>query len=476
MSEGKILCRSFLPERKLLFILFGFALLVRLTIAGAYLNAYDTEWNIMWGQQFADHFFSAYQYTTDLDYPPLYFYPLLLVGKLTLLPAVGGYPPLRMIAIKFFPCLTDSLTCVILYALGRKRSVTVGLTMTALWAVNPATLFNCACWGQTDCVLICLAALLFATLEGKHAVLSAALFAAMCCTKLQGLYLAPVVGMELLTLCFGPLHYRSFRFSRVTREQCERFLRCAGAAVGVFAVVYLPFMIGAAVDHPADFVGFWQNFLKPLTVYGGGVDKYPYISMNADNLYMLLGLNGVNDATELLPFLSASRLGTFFLLGSVGMTVAVYLVGRRHSHWLAAYLLLEGIFMLTCRQHERYQIVTLVMLAGALLQTADKRLFDLLAWQSLVVFVNQCRILSAVREKTGWWHYYYAADVEQGAAWVAGNSVIGSVNAFVNVCLFAVSVTLALRFFFDRDPREPLSERLRRTAYPRLFQKGSAGQ
>ena len=202
------LSREHFPYRRALFYLAGFALLLRLFVGASYVHSYDVEWNIMWGVELKDGFFSAYAHVRALDYPPLYLYPLYFVGRVVSLPSVYGYPPMRMLAIKLIPCLCDSLTCVVLFAVARKKDQLLGLLAAALWAVNPAAIFNCACWGQTDCVLLCMAALLMLSLQEKHVTAAGVLWAAMCSTKLQGLYLTPVVGMEVLTICFGSLHPR----------------------------------------------------------------------------------------------------------------------------------------------------------------------------------------------------------------------------------------------------------------------------
>ena len=461
---------------------FFFALLLRLTIAGLYLNAYDTEWNIMWGIELGDGFFSAYAHVHSLDYPPLYLYPLYVVGRLMTITEAAGYIPLRMVVIKFMPCLTDSLTCVVLYKLGAKRDNIWGLAGAALWAVNPATIFNCAFWGQTDCVLLCMAALLFAALGERRLVAAGVLFTAMCSTKLQGLYLAPVVGMEVLTICFGSLHYKRFHFKNIKREQVKEFLKFAAAAAGTFAVIYLPFMIGAAAASQDKWAGFWL----PLTVYREGVDKYPYITMNADNFYMWYDKNGANDSIKVLPFISASSLGTFFLLGSVLAVVAVYVFGRRNSHWLAAYLLMEGIFMLTCRQHERYQILTLILLMGALLRIADKRIFTVFTLQSLIIFINQARVLGAVRERSLWWTNYQTTNemmnglmheslgqvAARGTWWVNHSREIARYNSFLNICVFFASIVLVLRFYFDKKYKRPFIKRAKEWLHSNLSEWG----
>ena len=450
----------FSAPRAIGYIVF-FALLIRLVIAVSYLNSYDTEWNIMWGVQLGEGFFSAYSHVNALDYPPLYLYPLYYVGRLVNVESIGGYPPLRMLAIKFVPCLTDSLTCIVLYRLASRRNKILGLFAATLWALNPAGIFNCACWGQTDCVLMFMAALLMLALDERHVTAAGVLWAAMCSTKLQGLYLTPVVGMEVLTICFGSLHPNEFSFSGIRKPAVMRFVRFVCAAAGTLGIVYLPFMVGSAISRFHPEMGFWTRFFRPITVYSDGVAKYPYITLNADNLYMLCGLNGIKDENYLLTGVSYSLLGSIFLLLSMAAVVAVYIWGRRRSHWLAGFMFMQCIFMLTCRQHERYQIVALVLLIGGLITVADRRLLTLFSLNSLVIFFNQFRVLSSVREGTDWWKYYrYHSGT---AEWMAQRTDYAKLNSLLNVILFFASMVFVMRYFFDEKYSKPIVSRLSET-------------
>lgn len=423
------------PWKNMLFMIFSFALLVRFAVGLTYSNSYDTEWNIMWGVELGEGFFSAYSHVTALDYPPLYLYPLYVVGRLIEMDWIGGYQPFRMLAIKFVPCVMDSLTCLILYRLGSRRSNALGLFAAGAWAMNPASIFNCAFWVQTDCVMMCMAALLFMLLAEKKLVLSGVVYAALCSTKLQGLYLTPVVGMELLAICFGSLNVRDFKHSNINFKGIKKFLKFAGAAVITALVIFVPFMIGSG------------SVKLPLSVYTGGVDKYPYCTLNADNVYMLLGLNWVKDSAEILHGVSISLLGNIFLVLAVLAVVAIYIFGKRRSHWLAAFMLMECIFMLTCRQHERYQIMTLIMLAGAFLQIADKRLLTIFYMHVFVIFANQARVL--------WYVHEY-----QTAAWCNYHHIFRIINTILNVILFIVSMTFVFRYYFDSNYEMPLMKRI----------------
>ena len=470
------------PWKRFVCRIFLFALLVRLLIAGAYVHSFDTEWNIMWGVQLAQlsreqlfGFYKAYSYVSSLDYPPLYLYPLRLVGGLMLKTDIGGYPPLRMVVLKFFPCLLDSLSSVVLYRLGSKRSRMIGLAGAALWAVNPATIINCAFWGQTDCVLMLAAALLFLSLTERHIVASGVLFALMCSTKLQGLYLAPIVGMEILTICFGSVNVRDFKRSSLNLTNFLKLTRFGLAVVLTFLVVYLPFMVGSLFSPYNAAASGLEKFFQPLTVYGEGLKKYPYVTLNADNLYMLLNLNGKKDNISFFFGVSYELAGKLFLVVLILSVVMIYLLGRRCSHWLTGYFFINCVFMLTCRQHERYQIMVLILLAGAFMELADRRLLTLLSFHILVISVNQFRILASVRENSHWWWYYntpmrsmkqmlesdMAAVKENGVAWLEHNATIGRVNAAVNVCLFVISTVFVLRFVWDRRPMQPFLLRVK---------------
>ena len=430
-----------------------FALLLRLIIAASYLNSFDTEWNIMWGVQLSEGFFNAHTHVSQLDYPPLYLYPLFVVGKLINNPTIGGYPPFRMLAIKFIPCLCDSLTCAVLYAIARRRDRRIGMLAAVMWAVNPAAILNCACWGQTDCVLMFLVALLMLSLQEKRVTAAGILWAVMCSTKLQGLYLTPVVRMEVLTICFGSLHPKQFSLSKALKDDDAviRFIKFICASLGTLVLVYLPFMIGCGFSEYQPGVFFTEKFFKPIMVYTEGVDKYPYCTLNGDNIYMLFGLNGIKDELQVMTGLSVATIGKIFLLLAVAGVVAVYIFGRRRSHWLAGFMFMECIFMLTCRQHERYQIVALVLLIGAFIQLADRRLLTLFGLQSLVIFFNQFRILSSSRESAGWWKYYKHA--EGSAEWLANKSNFAFVNSLFNLMLFIAAAVFAARYFCRETAR-----------------------
>lgn len=375
------------------------AFLLRLLMGVLYTNDLDTAWNLMWAQDLQNGFFTAYSHVRQLDYPPLYLYALGLVGRFAAIPGVMETNELRMLIIKFFPILFDSLSCLVLYRLGSRRSPLAGLSACALWAANPAAILNCALWGQTDCVMIFFLLAVFVLLFERKYYAAAVIYGLCITLKLQCAYLAPVVALELLK-GFG-----GFKDKRAWLKT----LKAVGLAFAAFTLVWLPFAIGAGKP------------LLPLDIYLGGFDTYQYVTLNADNIYGLFSLNWVSDSETLLGQ-GCAFFSTFSTISAVLLVAFSYFKSSRTVSFLSAVFLLECVFMLTVRQHERYQITVLIFLLCAVVTVGRRRWLAAFSAQSLIVLLNQLRVLLMANHSGGWQSY---ADTLQ------------AVNSFVNILLFA---------------------------------------
>ncbi len=413
---------SFLPSQTVWFfsgILF-FALLLRLFIAMAYQNSFDTEWYITWARGLQNGFFNAYDGHVGtshypLDYPPVYLYCLKLVGMALENPAVADYWPFRMLAIKFFPVLFDMLTIVVVYLIGKKRSEMAGLLAAAMWAMNPSIIFNCAAWGQTDSMMLFFLALVFWAFEDERPVLGAVLFAVSIATKMQCLYFAPVI---------------LFWFLR--KRAWKELGKALAAGAGALLIIYLPFMIGS------------RNPLLIFEIYIGGVESYPYINANACNLWGLWDNNLVFDQKSIfggtmnadgmmVGGFTYSMLGVLLTVGSIALVGFLMLFARRTNLWLDCLLLIQCLFMLTMRQHERYQISVLIFCLVAFLRLFDFRLFGLFLGLTMTTFLNQAVLLSRNHNTS--------------APWVQSYETIQAVVSVVNLLLFGYSVYLCIQYF-----------------------------
>ncbi len=259
------------------------------------------------------------------DYPPFNVYIFWFFGSLANALGIG-------IAniVKWVPNLFDLATAILIYYFVRKQSsFKLALTSTALYAFNPAVIFNTAIWGQYDAIYTFFLVLsLILALKSKPKF-SAVVFAIAILTKPQSIALAPL------------LIYLIFR-----KNGIKNLL----ASVAVFAatvfVVILPFE--------------WSNPVTFLSkIYFGAYSGYQYTSINAFNLWGIFGLWQPD--------------GNLFILGwalfGAFAVFTVYVLHKRFNvsgEWLAvfcAFMLFFAFFMLPTRIHERYLFPAISMLA-----------------------------------------------------------------------------------------------------------------
>ncbi len=197
-----------------------------------------------------------YSVVTFADYPPFNVYIFWFFGSLANATGIG-------IAniVKWVPNIFDLSTAGLIFYFVRKQSTfKIALTSTALYAFNPAVIFNTAVWGQYDAIYtFFLVISLMLALKSKPK-LSAVAFALAILTKPQGIALAPL------------LIYLIFR-----KNGIKNLLISAGAFAATVFVVILPFE--------------WTNPVTFLSkIYFGAYSGYQYTSINAFNLWGIFGL------------------------------------------------------------------------------------------------------------------------------------------------------------------------------------------
>ncbi len=379
-----------------------FAFVLRLCAAVFYENDYDTAWNLQWAADLQKGFFSAYDgHVWNLDYPPLYLYVLKIVGMITADPAISAFAPFRMLAIKFVPTLCDAFLCFMLFLFARDRSETLGIVACALWAINPAAIFNCGFWGQTDCVLLLFVPAVFFLMQKGRYTWACLLYALCLLLKFQAAYLAPVLLFELVRSSGG------FKSKKAWLETAKN----VGLAIALWLVMWVPFMIGA------------KNILLPIDVYLKGANTYPYINLNADNFYGLFNLNWQEEGA--FAFVSP-----VVLIALCVLTLAAYLKMPKMHVLSAAFLFSNSVFMLTTRQHERYQMLALLLLILVYIELRDRRLLYAFCAQCLIVLSNEARILALVNH---------------GGDWAEGIGTMQSVNSLFNIALFVFIFFVIMR-------------------------------
>ena len=147
-----------------------FSLCIRLFAGYTYLHRFDLNYYIAWSTGVHNGLFDAYEHITSLDYPPMWLFPMYIVGFFTTNPEIQVVEPYYILALKIFQILFDVAIIPMIYVVLRKKNQIIALIMAATWAVNPAAIVNSSYWGQTDSVMIFLLLISFWLLEERKMV------------------------------------------------------------------------------------------------------------------------------------------------------------------------------------------------------------------------------------------------------------------------------------------------------------------
>src|SRR6185503_19769009 len=175
-----------------------------------------------------------------------------------------------------------------------QRAYTAALPVLAAYAFNPAIVFNSAVWGQADSVFtLPLVLCMWLTAAGRIAAASGFLVAALF-LKLQAIAVVPLFLVAIVRL-----------------HGAQGVLAAIRGAALVAAVLLLPF-------YEAGTTGKLISTMITVT------QRYPYISMNAHNLWWLVGGEQSPGISDLMRV--GSGLLTYRAVGAAMLALATGIV------------------------------------------------------------------------------------------------------------------------------------------------------
>ena len=304
-----------------------------------------------------------YSESSFADYPPGMMYLLWFSGLLNQVLGISVNTSGAGLIILMLPVLiADMATMIIAYRYAVKKwGNMIGLGVIILLAFLPATLFDGAIWHQVDPILTLSLVVTFILLDKKKWVAAGAVYGLAILLKPQALMVGPAFAMVYI------LHIVDAWKKEGGREQMAKAIGktilAAIAALAVILILALPFQ----GDQPSTWL---------IDKYYTTGTSYPYASVNAYNLFALMGHNfkPETDRIPLLP-ISYQLLGNLLIILLIVVTV-IFAISAYKKKTFDIYLLtaflLVGIFCLGPRMHERYAYPALLFLFAAWLKTRDK--------------------------------------------------------------------------------------------------------
>ena len=298
-------------------------------------------------------------YTSGMfaDYPPGYMY---ICGFLAWLCRLLGLPygsDAMAFVFKLPATIADLFSAYFVYRIAKQNGLreSFALVLAGILALNPALMFISGAWGQIDTLLTLLLVLVCHFFLQDKKILAGAVYGLAILFKPQALMLGPILAVAYLADCF----------SRGWKRALLDAALAVAAALSTLLLLSLPFQNT-------------QPWYWLIEKYSSTAASYPYASIEAFNLFSLLGGNwkSVENTVLGVSFLTWGKIGIGL---SVAFSAALYWVGRntRAGRGAALYLsgavLIAGVFTLGHYMHERYLIPALMLLVMAYLCCRDRR-------------------------------------------------------------------------------------------------------
>jgi hypothetical protein len=272
-----------------------------------------------------------------VDYPPVFPYVLWGIGRASSVFARGVIAQSRYLdfLIRVPVVLANGALAILIFAVLRQRAGEANAAMgAALFALNPAVVFDTAYWGQAD-ALVALAVAAGLVVTPRRPEWGWALLAAATLVKPLAYPFLPLAAVHT-----------------VKHDGWRRTVKAAAAAAVAWSVLLLPFMVTGRFGDIA------------LSLFHQ-LDAMPYVSVNAHNVWWIIG-RGVpwtpswERALGSLTYetLGLAAFGLFYLV----LIASLWRSTHERALLLAAASTAFGFFVLATHMHENHLFIFLPLL------------------------------------------------------------------------------------------------------------------
>lgn len=290
----------------------------------------------------------AFAYITNytrVDYPPVYLYVLWMMGAVVNFSSRWWDENFYVLIMKLPALLADLAIAFMAFKITRESCKAetqkrhLPFISAIIMLICPTMLINSAMWGQIDSFLCLFLLLSFYCGIKKKYVPCAILYVMAILTKPQGAIFAPIV------LIF-------FIEALITKKFKE-------AGIAILSSLGLIFVICYFVS-PENGLNIWWIKDKLFST----MNQYPYATMNANNLYYILGWNFIREKhltsvnwqliKVVVPCVATLFVWLFWILSKINRTTKTF---------LAAAILMLTVYCFMPEMHERYSYPAVVFIA-----------------------------------------------------------------------------------------------------------------
>ncbi len=332
------------------------------------------------------------------DYPPGYIAVLYFIGFIKSVLNIASGTRLFSVLVRIPPIIADVVSAWLIYKMamksgekaqsgaeapGARSAFALSAAAAALFSLT--FIFLSSGWGQIDSILTLFILLCIERFTEGRVYWASVFYIVAVLIKPQALMFGPLFLVafivRMIDMCRArrprraeentdsgpPLENGSsgtpaptwkFRF-----EPFKQLLLCLLIMLAIFAAVVLPF---TGSQQP-----FW--FVEK---YLGTATAYNYATINAFNLFGVLGGNWVSSDAAVIGEITYGSLGTLLLCSVLAFCCILYILSRKKegSLLLSSALMIAGIFVFSHFMHERYIFPCLMLLLAAYVKIRDRRL------------------------------------------------------------------------------------------------------
>lgn len=347
------------------------ALLVRLIAAFMY-RGHETDMNcfILWSDMvFNDGFGAFYKSESFTDYPPGYMYILYVIGAIRSMFGMAWDSVASNVIVKLPSIIADMGAGYLIYRIASKHVKETGAAiLSALYLFCPAVILDSAVWGQTDAVFTFCVALMCYLITERKLIPSYFVFAAGILIKPQTLIFTPVLICGIIDQVF----LEDFNWNKFIKN-----LICGIGAILSIGLLMLPY-----------------GFYDALGQYTETLGSYEYASVNAYNIWTMMGLNWISQDGYLIG-LAYKTWGTIAIVLTVIVSIIISLRCKKNQskYYFIGAFIVTCVFMFSVRMHERYIFPAILLLIMCYSIRQRKEIYILYVILSTVAFYNMAHVL-----------------------------------------------------------------------------------